>query len=104
MFGIEFAELSVVIGGLVALVNILTQVVKQITKDRIPSSLLAVVLSEVVTLTAFFVWIAVTDVVFVWYYLIGAIIVGALVSYAAMFGYDKLQEILDKFTTIKEAE
>lgn len=104
MFGIEFAELSVVIGGLVALVNILTQVVKQITKDRIPSSLLAVVLSEVVTLIAFFVWIAVTDVVFVWYYLIGAIIVGALVSYAAMFGYDKLQEILDKFTTIKDAE
>jgi len=91
---INVTSLLTVIGVLVALVNIITEVVKKATWDKIPSSLLAVIISLVLTLVAFFAYCQFSAIAVTWYLVVAAVVVGFMVAYAAMFGYDKLKEIL----------
>lgn len=93
--------LVTIIGVLVALVNIIVEVVKKATWDKIPTSLLAVIVSITLTLIAFFAWASYTGLTILWYYIAAAIIVGFMVAYAAMFGFDKLKEIL---TNLRKSE
>ena len=89
-----------ILGGLVLITNVLTQVIKQLTWDKIPSSLLAFIVSQGITLAAFFAYCAIYSVALLWYYVAAAIVVGFFVSFAAMFGFDVLkQKILDWYAT-----
>ena len=83
-----------IIGALVVLTNIITQVLKKALWDKLPTNILAVIISMVLTLVAFFAYCQVNGIAVVWYMVVAAIIVGFLVSYAAMFGFDKLRETL----------
>ena len=91
---INIAILITVIGVLVTLVNILVEVVKKLTWDKIPTNYLVVFLSVVLTLLVFFAYCAILEIVILWYYVAAAVVVGMLVAYAAMFGFDKLKEAL----------
>lgn len=96
---INFPALIAIIGVLVALVNIVTQVLKQVTWDKLPTNFLVLILSVVLTLVFFFAYCAMFTIAVLWYYIAGAVVVGFLVAYAAMFGYDKLKEILSNLNT-----
>ena len=85
-----------VVGVLVVLVNIITEVLKKIVWDRLPTNILAVCVSLVLTMLSFFAWCTITGTPVLWYYVFAAIVLSFLVSYAAMFGYDKLREIIEK--------
>ena len=88
------ANISVIIGVLVVLVNLLTQVIKKATWDKLPTNLVVLILSVGLTVGAWFAYAAVYSQITTWYIVAGAVIVGFLVAYAAMFGYDKLKEAL----------
>ena len=55
----------------------------------------------VVTLIAFFAVLQIVDIAFVWYMVPAAIALGFMVAYAAMFGFDKLREVLEQITPKK---
>jgi hypothetical protein len=93
--------LLAIVGVLVAVTNIIVQVVKKVTWDKIPTNLLALIVSMALTLAAFFAWAAVAGFPILGYDILGAVVVGIMVAYAAMFGFDKLKEILDKLRTNK---
>lgn len=95
------STLLIIITVLVGLTNIITEVVKKITWDKIPSSLLAFIVSLVLSIAALFIYLAIMSYAFVWYYLIIAIIIGFMTAYAAMFGFDKLKEIISGWATLK---
>ena len=97
----EITTLLTIIGLLVALTNIITEVIKKATWDKIPTSLLAVIVSLVITLVAFFAYCQISQIVATWYFIVAAVVVGFMVAYAAMFGYDKLKEILAQWRVIK---
>lgn len=86
--------ITTIVGVLVVLVNIITQVLKKVTWDKIPTNIVAVIISLSLTLIAFFAYCEINAIKVTWYMVIAAIIVGFMVSYAAMFGYDKLKEVL----------
>lgn len=86
-----------IIGVLVALTNIIVEVVKKLTWDKVPTNIVATLIAEALTLVAFFAWTSINGIAIVWYYVVAAVVVGILVAYAAMFGFDKLKEILDQF-------
>ena len=86
--------LFMIVGVMVALVNILAQVIKQVTWNKIPTNLLVLILSVALTLVAGVAYAEIMKVTIVWYMVVAAIIVGFLVAYAAMFGFDKLKEML----------
>ena len=46
------------------------------------------------TLAAFFAYCEIKGVAIVWYTVVGAVVLGFFVAYAAMFGFDKLKEAI----------
>ena len=95
------AALLAVIAILVALTNIVVEVLKKITWNKLPTDILAVAVAMILTLLAFFAWASYAGVQILWYYIAAAVLVGIMVAYAAMFGFDKLKGIL---TRLKEPE
>ncbi len=83
-----------VIGVLVVLTNIIVQVFKKVTWGKLPTNILAVIVSMTLTLLAFFAYCQIKSIVVVWYMIVAAVVLGFLVAYAAMFGFDKLKESL----------
>ena len=90
------ATLLTVIAVLVALTNVVLEVLKKLTWNKIPTDLLAIIVAVALTMLAFFAWASYAGITVLWYYIAAAIVVGLMVSYAAMFGFDKLKEILTK--------
>lgn len=85
-----------IIGVLVALTNIIVQVVKKAVWDKLPTNILAVIVSMVLTLMTFFAYCQIKAIAVVWYMVAAAVVLGFMVAYAAMFGYDKLMEAIGK--------
>ena len=81
-----------IIGALVVVTNIIVQVLKNLTWDKLPTNILAVIVSMVLTLVAFFAYYQICSITVEWYMVVAAVVVGFLTSYAAMFGFDKLKE------------
>lgn len=90
----DYAMILTVIGFLTVLVNLIVQVVKPLTYDKVPTEILATVLSELLTLLAYFGYAEYASWTVTWYTVAAAVVVGLLVSYAAQFGYDKLKDAL----------
>ena len=85
-----------IIGVLVVLTNIITQVLKKVTWEKLPTNILVVIISMALTLAAFFAYCQIKALTVVWYMVVAAVVLGFMVAYAAMFGYDKLMEALEK--------
>lgn len=85
-----------IIGVLVVLTNIITQVLKKATWEKLPTNILVVIISMALTLTAFFAYCQIKAIAVVWYMVAAAVVLGFMVAYAAMFGYDKLMEAIGK--------
>lgn len=86
--------LLAIVGGLVVVVNIIVQVIKPFTMKHISTNFVAVIVSMALTLLAFFAWCAAKAIPITWYMVAGAVVVGFMVSYAAMFGFDKFKEAI----------
>ena len=91
---IDFSVLISVIGVLTVLTNLIVEVIKKAVK--VPANILAVGVALVLTLVTLFAWAGYTDAAVPWYYVAAAVVVGFMVAYAAMFGFDKLKETLER--------
>ena len=77
---------------LVTAVQLIVEVVKRLL-PKVPTDLVVVVLSIALTVLALLIYTTVMEITVMWYYAVGAVVLGVVVAYAAMFGWDK-------FTTI----
>lgn len=91
----DAGTLLAIVGALVAVTNIITEVLKKLTWDKIPTNILVVIISEVLTLGSGMAFAQIKGLTVPWYYVAAAVVVGFFVAYAAMFGYDKLKEVLN---------
>lgn len=57
---------------------------------------LAMIVSLVLTLGAFFAYCSIKGIAVVWYMVFAAVVLAFMVAYAAMFGFDKLKEALSQ--------
>lgn len=96
MENVNIGVLLSVVGAITALTNIITQVLKKITWDKIPTNFVALIIAEVLTLAAGGAYAAIEGITVTWYMVVAAVVVGFLSAYAAMFGFDKLREALGK--------
>ena len=96
------STLLIVVAVATVLVNIIVEVLKKVTWDLIPTNLLAFIVAEAVTLLSFFAICQIQGVPVVWYMVAAAVVLGLIVAYAAMFGFDKLQELIDQLGVIKD--
>ena len=93
MDALNLSVLLSIIAGITVVTNIIVQVLKKITWDKIPTNLLALIIAEALTLASGGAYAQMNGIALTWYLVVGAIVVGFMAAYAAMFGFDKLQEV-----------
>lgn len=93
--------LMFILAGLVFVTNIIVEVVKNLF-PKLPTNILAVVVALIVTVLALFIASAVLEITVMWYYAVGAVVMGLFVAYAAMFGFDKFKEAFEKLKSWKQ--
>ena len=91
----ELPIIITIIGVLVALTNIVVEVVKKSTWDKLPTNVLALIVAVALTLAVGFAYFQIKAIPITWYIVVAFVIVGFMVAYAAMFGFDKLKEIMN---------
>lgn len=80
---------------IISIIGVLVvQVLKKVTWDKLPTNALAMIVSLVLTLGAFFAYCSIKEIAVVWYMVFAAVVLAFMVAYAAMFGFDKLKEAL----------
>ena len=82
--------LLAVMAVLVFATTIIVEVVKNLF-PKTPTNIVAFVVSLIVTILAVIILCAVLQIPIVWYYIVGAVLLGIFVAYAAMFGFDKFK-------------
>lgn len=98
---LNISMLLAVVGGITILTNIIVQVLKKITWDKVPTNLVALVVAEALTLAAGGAYAQMNALAITWYIVAGAVVVGFMSAYAAMFGFDKLQEMVKNWPNKK---
>ncbi|MDF2844784.1 MAG: hypothetical protein K0R00_3210 [Herbinix sp.] len=88
----------VAIGVLAFLVSTITEVTKNIGfLLRIPTDLQVIVLSTLLCLVAYFAYTSYFTIEVQWYYVAGCIIVAFIVAFVAMYGWEKLTALYNRF-------
>ena len=91
----DMSVIITIIGVLVALTNVIVEVTKKATWDKIPTNILALIVAIVLTLAAGVAYFQIKAIAVTWYIIVALIVLGFMVAYAAMFGFDKLREIMN---------
>lgn len=91
--------LLAVMAALVFATNIIVEVIKGLF-PKIPTNIVAVVIAMIVTIVAMFILCSVMDITIMWYYAVGAVVLGIFVGYAAMFGFDKFKAAWEKIQQV----
>lgn len=91
-------SLVAVIGALAFMVSIITQVFKGVgVLSKIPTDILVFVLSIGLTVVAFVAYMQYIQQTILWYMIIAAIMAGFVVSFVAMYGWEKFSELWKRF-------
>lgn len=98
----DWSVILSIVGVLVVLTNIIVQVLKQLTWEKLPTNILATVVAIGLTLVAFFAYCQIKSITVLWYMIAAAVVLGFMVAYAAMFGFDKLREVIAQLESKKE--
>lgn len=91
----EISTLATIFGVLVALTNVIVEVTKKATWDKIPTNLLALIIGEALSIISGVAYLQMNNIAIAWYYIVALIVIGFVVAYTAMFGFDKLKEIFN---------
>ena len=82
---------SIILTVLLALVTTVTMVVEVVKRliPKVPTDLVVFIISIALTVVALFICAEIMEITVMWYYAVGAVVLGIAVAYAAMFGWDK---------------
>ena len=92
--------LLAVMAVLVFATNIIVEVIKGLF-PKVPTNIVAVIVALIVTLLAMVILCALLKISIMWYYAVGAVVLGIFVGYAAMYGFDKFKEAFEKLKQAK---
>lgn len=92
------AVVLTIIGILATFVTIVTEFTKTWGfLDRIPTSLQVLAVSMLVSVLSVVIYVQMQKAEMVWYYIVGAIVLGWIVAYVSMYGWEKLTEMWGRF-------
>ena len=96
------SAILLIVAILVVITNIIVQVVKKATWDKIPTNLLVVIVSMALTVAVFLAIFQIKAVAITWYMIAAVLVLGIFVAYAAMFGFDKFREALEQINRYRK--
>lgn len=80
-------------------VNIIVEVIKRLI-PAVPTDLVVFIVSIIITVVALLVAASIMEITIMWYYCVGAVVLGVFVAYAAMFGFDKFKDLYDRLVSM----
>lgn len=86
---------------LVFATNIIVEVIKGLF-PKVPTNIVAFFVALVVTVLTVVILCTILEITIMWYYAVGAVVLGIFVGYAAMFGFDKFKAAWEKVKKAKE--
>lgn len=92
---------SIILTALLVLVTTVTMIVEVVKRlvPKVPTDFVVFIISIALAVVAMFVCAEVMKITVMWYYAVGAVVLGIAVAYAAMFGWDKFTSL---WTRLKE--
>ena len=94
----SLSQLMVAVGALAFVVSVITEVIKGIgVFKKIPTDIVVIILSMVLTVVAFFAYAQYVSLVVTWYLIVAALIGGFFVAFITMYGWSKLTELWTRF-------
>lgn len=94
----SLSQLMVAVGALAFAVSVITEVIKGIgVFKKIPTDIVVIILSMVLTVVAFFAYAQYAALVVTWYLIVAALIGGFFVAFITMYGWSKLKELWTRF-------
>lgn len=81
------------IAALTVATNIVVEVLKKVLPKKLPTDLVVLTVAVALTVAAMIVLCCVMEITVMWYYAVGAVVLGVFVAYAAMFGFDKFKAL-----------
>lgn len=92
------SQVLMIVGLLVILVNVITEVIKNIYnfKSTQGINIFVTILSILITVGSFVAYWQIKSLEFSWYIIVSFVIVGFMVAFSAMFGFDKLLKYFEK--------
>lgn len=98
-YAVIIGQVLIIVAILTAFVNIVTEVVKK-TFDWCSTSkvinIFVLLFSEILTVAVFLAYWQIKEMLITWYIIAAFIVIGFMVAYAAMFGYDKLLKYFER--------
>lgn len=95
--------LLAVMAALVFVTNIIVEVIKT-AFAKLPTNYLTIIVAIIVSVLALLIAASVLKITIMWYYAVGAVVLGIFVAYAAMFGFDKFKEAWEKIQAYRKQE
>ena len=87
-----------IFGALAFMVSLITELLKDMPGiKKMPTKAFVILVSLVVTVAALLIYAAYVNAVLLWYYVALAVFAAFIVAYIAMYGWDTLKELKDKF-------
>ena len=93
--------LMAVMALLVFATNIIVEVVKKLF-PKVLTNFVAVAVALIITILAMVILCTIMEITVMWYYYVGAVVLGLSVGYAAMFGFDKFKAAWEKLKALKK--
>ena len=95
---------SILLFAMAALVFATTIVVELVKNlfPKVPTNFVVVIVSEILTILSAAILCSAMKITVMWYYVVGAVVLGLFVGYAAMFGFDKFKAAWEKLKALKK--
>lgn len=102
---INGVTLTSIIGVIAFVVSAIVEVTKELKPfSLMPTQLWCMIVSAVTCIALYFGYCAWAGITAVWYVAFAAFIVSFIVAYIAMYGWDTLKSLYDRFTTGRTGE
>lgn len=96
---INIAMIILLIGILTFTVNVIVEITKGVYPlNQVHTNYYVVGLSLMLSILSYFIYLSYSKAAFIWYYLVAAIVIGFIVAYCAMFGWEKLIKLYQEST------
>lgn len=86
--------MCIIVGMLAVIVSIVIEVIKNVPLFKaVPTDAIVIIVSLLVTFTAFGAYVSYTNHIIEWYMVMGTAIGGFFVAFVAMFGWEKFNDM-----------
>ena len=101
MTTVDLSVIVMIVFGLMLITNMITQVLKKLTWNKIPTNLLVFIISFICSFAAALLYCHYKAIAITWVVIVVTVAMAFAVCYSEMFGFDIFTEMVENWKKIK---